>query len=455
MSPSEPHDPFAAFESDRTVIKPSAGRARGPGPASDAPASASSSAPQPGAALGQPPGAVPVGLGVLAQDLPSYASLNPLVQAAAPLLAAAPRLRASLRHPNPAGLRAALAEAVQRFEASARAQNLPHEQIVAARYVLCAFLDEAASNTPWGGAGVWAANSLLVQFYNESWGGEKVFQLLTRLAQQPEQQRPLLELIWVVLMLGFEGRYKVQTDGRQQLESVRERLGEMLRRPAEPTLSPAWQGVKPALARLRDGVPLWVLAAAALLVLALVFVALRLSLAVQTDPAFGALQSLDAAAPTKPAAPPPATPPPARLAQLLASDVAAGTIEVQDMADRSVLMLKGDALFEPGSAEVAARVQSLIQRIAQALQQLPGQIMVTGHTDNQPIRSLRFPSNWHLSKERANAVRESLVQTLPPERVSAEGRADAEPVVDNSSAEGRAKNRRVVLTLSVASRSTP
>src|SRR5512137_484732 len=98
-----PPDPFAAFEGDRTVIKPSAGRgprsAAGPVPAA-APAGAPS-------ATGWAPAPGPAGdAGVT--DLPAYASLNPLVQAAAPLLTAAPRLRAMVRHPNPQALRASL-----------------------------------------------------------------------------------------------------------------------------------------------------------------------------------------------------------------------------------------------------------------------------------------------------------------------------------------------------------
>ena len=140
-----PANPFAAFESDRTIIKPSAGR--GPRPAdSAAPPAAASATASPGwAALNPQPGAHD------SAELPAHASLNPLVQAAAPLLSAAPRLRAMVRHPNPSALRESLAESVRRFEASARAQGLPNDQVIAARYVLCTLLDEAASSTPWGG----------------------------------------------------------------------------------------------------------------------------------------------------------------------------------------------------------------------------------------------------------------------------------------------------------------
>ena len=446
MSEKDPSDPVAAFESDRTVIKPSAGRgprtAAGPVPAPPAPAATGWVSPPPvEAALG---------------ELPAYASLNPLVQAAAPLLTAAPRLRAMVRHPNPPALRASLAEAVKRFESAARAQGLPNEQVVAARYVLCTLLDESASSTPWGGSGAWSSQSLLVQFHNETWGGEKVFQLLTRLAESPAQHRNLLELVWVALSLGFEGRYRVLDNGRAQLDSVRERLAQMLRQqagPADKTLSTQWQGVAAAPKRLRDGIPLWVVAAVAALLLLFVFIALRLSLNAQTDATFSALQSLDAKAAVAPPAPPPAVPAPPplpRLAQLLKSDIDAGAVQVKDLADRSIVTLRGDTLFDPGGADVASRAVPLFARIAAALNQVPGHVLVSGHTDSQPIRSLRFPSNWHLSKERALSVRTLLAATLKPDRLSAEGRADTEPVADNSSAEGRARNRRVEVTLSVA-----
>jgi len=96
---------------------------------------------------------------------------------------------------------------------------------------------------------------------------------------------------------------------------------------------------------------------------------------------------------------------------------------------------------------VAGRAVPLFNRVAAALNQVPGQVLVSGHTDNQPIRSLRFPSNWHLSKERAASVQRLLAASVKPERLSAEGRADTEPVADNGSAEGRARNRRVEILL--------
>jgi len=76
---------------------------------------------------------------------------------------------------------------------------------------------------------------------------------------------------------------------------------------------------------------------------------------------------------------------------------------------------------------------------------------VTGHTDNSPMRSARFPSNWHLSEERARTVRDLLVaHQVPADRITAEGRADSEPIVANDTPANRAQNRRVEITLLAA-----
>lgn len=440
-------DPFAAFGSDRTIIKPSAGRA----PRADAPPPSQPPSGGVPPSMGHP-GQAPGATAPLALDALMGASINPLVAAAQPLLAAAPRLRHTARHPNPAGLKDALAEGIRKFEAQARQQGLPNEQIVAARYILCTLLDESAASTPWGGSGVWSAQSLLVLFHNETWGGEKVFQLMSKLAENVAGNRNLLELLYVALAFGFEGRYRVIDNGRAQLDSVRQRLAQLLKQQRETpdrALSPRWQGEPAQAQRLGDGIPLWVIASLMALALALVFLGLRFSLAERADPAFATLQALDAKKAQVAAPPPPVPAPKPRLAQLLKPEIDAGLVQVTDLADRSIIIIKGDGFFEPGSAVIAGGVRPLLARIAESLGPLPGPVMITGHTDNQPIRTLRYPSNWHLSQDRADAVKAELAKTLVPTRLRAEGKADAEPVAENGTPAGRAKNRRVELTLIV------
>ena len=377
------------------------------------------------------------------------------MQLASSLLITGSRIRTMPQHANPVALRAALVEAVRKFEADARARGLPNDQVVAGRYLLCTFLDECASTTPWGGGGAWSSQSLLVHFHNEAWGGEKLFQLLGKLAENVAANQALLGLIYVILALGFEGRYRVVQGGRSQLDGVREKLSLMLREQAgtaPPELSPHWAGVPAATVRLRDGIPVWVIAIGAALLLSLVFVALRLTVYNHTNDVFSALQALDVKADALPPAPPPPAPAAApRLSGFLKPEIDAGLVEVRDLTDRSVIVIRGDGIFGPGSADVTAAVVPLLGRIADELQRVPGQILVTGHTDNQPIRSLRFPSNWRLSQDRARSVKDLLATRVTGDRLRFEGLADTQPVADNSTAAGRARNRRVEITVRLAS----
>jgi type VI secretion system protein ImpK len=128
---------------------------------------------------------------------------------------------------------------------------------------------------------------------------------------------------------------------------------------------------------------------------------------------------------------------------LLASDIAAGNLEVRELADRSIITLPGDGLFAAGSDELQDAQKPLLARVGSALASLPGQLLISGHMDSSPIESPRFPSHWHLSKARAQRVRDALAERVDPARLTVEGRADTEPVDDNGSAGGRAHNRRV------------
>lgn len=426
-------DPFAAFESERTVIKP---KPRTPGAGAPPPAS------PPAAAE-----ALPVELGTLGL-------LNPLVSAAGGLLVLTAKLRQMTQPPNMAALRASAAEAVQRFDAQARRTGASNESVLAARYILCTAMDEAVANTPWGVQGGWNKQSLLVQFHNETWGGEKVFQLLAKLAQDVPKHRDLLELIYAVLALGFEGRYRVIDNGKAQLDTVRQRLADLIRKdrpPLEPALSPHWRGQGGAGTALRDAIPLWVIGAALLLLLALLWFGLRIWLGNRSDLTWTQLAGLRMPQ-VQVALPPPPVPARApRLARFLEAEIKQGLVTVTDEADRSTVRLRGDAFFGSGSADPMSAAMPVLVRIGQALAEVQGPVLIAGHSDSQPIRSLRFPSNWHLSAARAEAVKTALSPLVDPARMKAEGKADAEPVAPNDTPANRARNRRVEIVLLVPS----
>jgi type VI secretion system protein ImpK len=431
---TDPHDPFAALENQRTFVMPNPG-------ARAAPAAPSA----PAAATGAD--AIPE---VAAVD----SGMNPLLALANRLLAVVPQIHAASHLADPGVLKDSLAQGLRDFEARARQQGIAPERVMAARYILCTLLDEAAAATPWGGSGTWGRYSLLAMFHNETWGGEKVFKLMAKLAENPAGNRDLLELIYAAVCLGFEGRYRVVDGGRAQLEAVRERLAQILKKErgdVAPALAQNWRGQAVKRRPLLSWLPLWVTGAVAGILTLALYLLLSFSLGGLSDPAYGEIQGLRLTPPTPPAPLPAAKP---RLAQFLAPEIRAGLVAVRDDVDRSVITLRGDNLFAPGSASLSDEREALMRRIAEALAQVQGHVVVTGHTDNPPIRSVRFPSNWHRSEERAKAVRGILVsQGVAPARVAAEGRADGEPLVANDSAANRAMNRRVEVTLLAGRRS--
>lgn len=420
-------DPFGHPPGDRTLVIPNPG-ARAARPAA---------APAPGFSFER----------VELSALDWSAGLNPLVAAANPLLNLVPQLRQA-HHADPAGLRETLARAVQAFEARAREVGVLNEHVIGARYALCTFLDETAANTPWGEK-LWAQRSLLVQFHNEAWGGEKFFQLLGKLAEQPATHRNLLELFYIILALGFEGRYRVLQNGRGQLDAVRERLAQMIitaRGELVRELSPQWQTTATLAKPLRDSVPIWAVVAIAALMLALIYLAASYALNRHSDPAFAQILGLKVAPPAPLVAPEPAAVAarvPDRLQTFLAAEIREGLVTVRDLPDRSVVLIQGDGLFQPASATLTAQVEKLMVRIGEAVAQVKGSVLVRGHSDNRPIRSARFPSNWHLSQARAESVAAALAPQLAGLRIETEGRAESEPVATNDTPEGRARNRRV------------
>ena len=119
-------------------------------------------------------------------------------------------------------------------------------------------------------------------------------------------------------------------------------------------------------------------------------------------------------------------------------------------ADRSTIILRGDGLFASGATNVLPAYLPVLTRVADALATRPGQVMISGYTDNQPIRTARYPSNFELSRERAEQVAAILKSRgVAPERLRSQGLGDAQPVADNRTPEGRSRNRRVEVVLFV------
>lgn len=190
----------------------------------------------------------------------SIVGLNPLISAGAHILSEVVRLRNNAPPEDLEALQHNYIDAIKRFERLALQSGVETSQVMSARYVMCTVLDEAVVCTSWGVESTWAKYSLLASFHNETFGGEKVFQLLDRVTRNPVKYLPLIELIYVCLSLGFEGKYRVINRGTLELEAIRDSLYrqiKQLRGDVPKSLSPQWQGMKPYRRGLIKIVPWW------------------------------------------------------------------------------------------------------------------------------------------------------------------------------------------------------
>lgn len=149
---------------------------------------------------------------------------NPFLSLAAPLFKHINVLLHSYDVGEMGMVHSMLSEELNRFSNEAALLNIDNSQILVARYLLCTFLDEMISSTYWGKENNWASDSLLTYFYHETYGGEKFFQLQEKLIASPANHLHLLELMYICISLGFEGKYRLRSSGKIELENIRENL---------------------------------------------------------------------------------------------------------------------------------------------------------------------------------------------------------------------------------------
>jgi type VI secretion system protein ImpK len=392
---------------------------------------------------------------VSATILDTGPGLSPLIDAAAPILTLVSKLAITITQNDVEGLRRRVRAEFGAFEKRAASLDLKPAVLRACHYALCATVDDVASNMPWGAQNVWANQSMARIFHTDTSGGESFFHLLAHFERDPETNSEVLELFYFCLSLGFLGRFRILPEGASEIAALRGRLYRLIRRrrgEVEAELSPHWRGISAPHRPLTSYIPLWVMALGLAALLLLVFIGFRISLGNGSDLLYAQLSELPKISKPqikgweKPLPPPP--PPPPKVAASLAPDVKAGLLTVQETEQAITIRFKGAALFAPGSATLEDRFLPIIDHVSTALTSVPGTLSVIGHTDNQPIHNLRFPSNFELSLARAEAVRDRILTTLDaPDRITADGRADKEPIADNRTPEGREANRRIDLVL--------
>ena len=415
-------------DEDRTILRPTPGGRRRPVP---------------------PPGPFMV-QGTPGGDLPEniVPGSNPLVELALSLLSLVPQLRGMACCADIDAFQARIADSIKKYENQVQQQNFPQAQSRTATYFLCTLLDETVLNTPWGSASGWGHNSLLVQFHGEAWGGEKFFDIVSHLAQQPSRNLALIELAYLCLSLGFEGKYRRVNNGLRQLEGLRQELYLTIQRQkniGEQELSPFWQGLRNIRNPLTHQLPPWVFALVAAVFLMAAYLGFAYAINRSSNHVFDRLSAIAQEEARLPAPQPAAPPRPEiltradRFKKLLAMEINENKVEV---VDGSLLRILN--AFPSGSAQLKDEYRAMMKKIAEELVNDSARITVVGHTDASPIFSARFPSNWHLSQARAKNVTDILVTYAPlQERISFEGREAMEPIASNDTAEDRARNRRI------------
>jgi type VI secretion system protein ImpK len=413
-------------------------------------------APLPGLGpVGQPLGAQAM---VLKRDVPIAPNENVMIEAAGPVLLLLGRLRASLMHARFSNLMDQMAEAIDGFDKELRANSVTQEMATEAKYIVCATADDIVQHIPSEDRHVWTQYSMLSRFFGERIGGVKFFEKLDKAKQDPVVNYDLLELMYACLALGFQGRYRTEGSGVVTLQTIQRNLYETLRRVRPRTsldLSPNWPGQEMPAVTSTFKVPMWSIAAVATALLGILYLTLRFLLGGNAETVaeeVGRLVpsqqvSLLRPLPVVPPPPPPARPRSSQLDCLriaLAEEIASGAVSLEENANSIILRVAGFASFASGRAEILDTFQGAGRKIAAALDKQPGNIRVIGHTDSDKISNSRFPSNFHLSVERANAVARLFRPGLSqPDRLEIEGKGPDQPVASNETAAGKARNRRV------------
>ena len=327
-----------------------------------------------------------------------------------------------------------------------------------AHYALCASIDDVVLNTPWGSQGGWAARSLVSTFHQEVRSGERFFRILEDLKAIPATNLPVLELMYYCLSLGFLGQYRLPPHRPGEVDRISEDLYTLIsrqRQATDPALSPHWQGVNSPYKPARGIVPIWVMAAAALAVIGVLFIWFSSSLNASSDETFSAmlaapLSKMPAITRVAPVRPPEVVqpPPPEPLYVFLKPEIDEGLVTVIGDHSMPIVRIRNKGMFPSGSATINQGYYRLLERIGNALKEEKGPVQVIGYTDNQPIHTVRFPSNYQLSTVRAEAARDLIVKALgDPGRVTSIGKADADPLAPNTSEDGRDQNRRIEVVL--------
>lgn len=384
---------------------------------------------------------------------------NPLVAAAANLLILLGRLRTGMVEMQSAPLLEHVAREIDAFESNALEAGVPADDVTDAKYALAATADDIVQNLPGADRGMWLEYSMGARFFGERNAGVGFFQRMDRAMKAPGQKFHLLDLFLVCLSLGFEGQYRAMPNGPNELARIRKAIYETLRKVVkrpDDDISVRWTPVIVNGKRRRGGIPVWVAAAVGGAMVVALFATLAYLLSQQAGRTQNGIAMMHFNLPDvtiERSAPVERTPEPPPVVVDRLDDIRAALegqeVEV-DVKNEWILIRLGSALrFASGRAELENDLTALATAIGVVLNEQPGPIRIVGHSDSVPLSGRgRFKTNEELSQARAQTVSDLVTASLSDkERVSVEGKGPVDPIADNATAEGRARNRRVEIMI--------
>ena len=379
---------------------------------------------------------------------------NPLIEAAKPVFILVNAMRQTTSQLSTDSLINKFSLLINRFEENAEKNGAKYDAIQAAKYCLCTFVDELAVRAGWADES-WSKNSLLVSFYDETWGGERFFEIIQNLKQDPDKNIDLIEFVYLCLQFGYKGKYQVLPSGELEVDKIKRDLLSIIhtRRPDQTAELFGHDPIVKNIVQKKQSklsIPLWVVGVLGAVIVGGGYLGMQWSLGDDFNTASTKVNSLKLPAVAPKQKEEKTT---VRLRPLLENEIARKLVSVTDESDRSTVTILGDGLFESGSAQIQNQYYPVLAAVGQALNSVDGPVVVTGYTDDKPIQSLEFPSNWHLSQGRADAVKQILLNYMQSgnNRIRSEGRGSTDAVAPNDSPENRAKNRRVEITLFTSS----
>ncbi|MBX3006723.1 MAG: OmpA family protein [Melioribacteraceae bacterium] len=137
------------------------------------------------------------------------------------------------------------------------------------------------------------------------------------------------------------------------------------------------------------------------------------------------------------------------LSKLIVDNNYDASVRLEESERGITIHILGDILFAPGNAEIGIDSKNILSKIANVLKKIPNDLRIEGHTDDTPISTFRYPSNWHLSVDRALSTAYFFIkdQDIHPDRVSVVGYSEYKPIASNKEAQTRALNRRVDIVI--------